>query len=155
MVNIVPYTPQLNNAFAKLWVPWLKQITGTEPEESDLSAVVNPKQYYIENGGAVFFALSDANPVGVVAVKKLTNTTYEFCKLVVMENARGQGLGRLLVEKCIEFVKLQQGKALYLQSFNKLEVAVSMYKKMGFISCQAPEGMLVVKRTEIIMKMDL
>jgi len=42
-----------------------------------------------------------------------------------------------------------------LQSFNKLEVAVSMYKKMGFISCQAPEGMLVVKRTEIIMKMDL
>lgn len=151
---IVPYDDTLEGVFADLWVPWLKQMTGNDPEHSDMPAVINPSQFYSELGGAVYFALMDGTPVGVVAVKMLTPRTYEFCKLVVQEKARGNGLGRMLVEKCIDFVKSRHGSALYLQSFNKLDVALKMYKSMGFASCPPPEGMLVVKRTEIIMKMD-
>ena len=151
--EIIAYEDKLSRAFENLWVPWLRQMTGNEPEESDLAAVTNPRDYYIDAGGAVFFALLETKPVGVIAVKRLTPDSYEFCKLVVLENARGFGLGRSLVERCIEFVKSKKGSALYLQSFKKLEVAVNMYRKMGFIPCPAPEGMQVVKRTEIIMKM--
>jgi hypothetical protein len=51
-------------------------------------------------------------------------------------------------------VKELNGANLYLQSFHKLEIAVNMYKSMGFIDAPAPTGMLVVSRTEIIMKME-
>lgn len=127
--EIIAYEDKLSQAFENLWVPWLREMTGSEPEDSDLAAVTNSKDYYINAGGAVYFALLEDSPVGVVAVKKLTPETYEFCKLVVLENARGFGLGRLLVEECIEFVKSKNGGALYLQSFKKLEVAVTMVKK--------------------------
>ena len=66
--------------------------------------------------------------------------------------ARGLGLGKKLVQKCIDYVKEVNGKNLYLQSFHKLEIAVKMYIGMGFIDALAPHGMLVVERTEIIMK---
>ena len=91
----------------------------------------------------------------MVAVKKLNETAYEFCKLVVDEKARGLGLGKKLVQRCIDFVNEVNGQALYLQSFHKLDIALKMYKKMGFTNAEAPKEMLVVERTEVIMKKEL
>lgn len=126
---------------------------GLEPQDVDLDEVKNPIQNYINDGGMAFYANLNRQCVGVVAVKKLNPREYEFCKLVVDEKVRGQGLGKKLVQQCIDFVIEAKGKALYLQSFHKLNVAVKMYKNMGFNDCDAPKGMLVVERTEIIMKM--
>ena len=138
-----------------IWVNWLKNSMGILPQQEDLEEVRNPVKSYVEGGGAVFYANRNEECLGVVAVKKLNNMDYEFCKLVVIDKARGLGLGRKLVEKCIRFVKDEKGNSLYLQSFNKLEIALKMYKKMGFRDSSPPKGMLVVDRTEIIMKISL
>ena len=42
--------------------------------------------------------------------------------------------------------------ALFLQSFNALDVALGLYRRMGFIDAQPPSGMFVLARTEVIMK---
>jgi GNAT superfamily N-acetyltransferase len=149
--EIIGCTPELRGKFAEIWVPWLRSMTGREPEPEDLVAVGDPESFYVKGGGAVLFALSDGEPVGVVAVKKLGGGAYEFCKLVVQERASGLGLGRALVEACIRFVRDAGGRLLMLQSFRRLELALAMYERMGFVPMTPPPQMRVLTRTEIVM----
>jgi len=153
--EVTPITAALRNKFAELWVPWLKESTGKEPEAEDLEAVEDPEAFYVAKGGAVFFALLNGEPAGVVAVKNLTGGVHEFCKLVVAESARGQGVGRALVDACIEFSRSHGAKLLMLQSFRKLDVALQMYERMGFVSMPPPPEMFVLARTEVVMGMPL
>jgi GNAT superfamily N-acetyltransferase len=154
-LEIVSCTPELRGQFAQIWVPWLRGMTGREPEPEDLLAVADPESFYVHGGGAVLFALKDGGPIGVVAIKHLGGGAYEFCKLVVLEEARGLGAGRALVAACISFVRRAGGQLLMLQSFRRLEVALAMYERMGFKPMAAPEGMLVLARTEVIMGLRL
>ncbi|MDO5978668.1 GNAT family N-acetyltransferase [Flavivirga spongiicola] len=154
-MTIDKYTEKNKGDFERVWVNWLTNSMGLQPQKKDIEEVQNPVLNYINSGGMVFYANNNGKCIGVVAIKKLNLTDYEFCKLVVDEKARGFGLGKRLVQKCIDFVKEENGKNLYLQSFHKLEIAVKMYKGMGFTDASAPEGMLVVKRTEIIMKREI
>jgi ribosomal protein S18 acetylase RimI-like enzyme len=153
-LTIDKYSDNNKGDFEKIWVDWLTNSMRIQPQQVDIDEVRNPVDNYIKRGGMAFYANKNNKCIGVVAVKKLNETDYEFCKLVVSEKARGFGLGKQLVQKCIDYVKEIKGQNLYLQSFHKLEVAVKMYKKMGFIEAPAPNGMLVVTRTEIIMKME-
>jgi len=153
--QIVPCTPELRGKFAEIWVPWLRSTTGKEPEPEDKLAVGDPESFYVKGGGAVLFALKDADPLGVVAVKNLGEGVYEFCKLVVSERARGLGVGRQLVEACIRFARDAGGHVLMLQSFRRLEVALGMYERMGFVPMTPPEQMRVLARTEIVMGLPL
>ncbi len=149
--EIVPYAPELREKFAELWVPWLKGMTGGDPEPEDLQAVGDPETFYVQRGGAVFFARQAGVPVGVVAVKNLTGGVHEFCKLVVLPEARGLGVGRALVEACIAFARQRGARLLMLQSFKRLEVALGLYERMGFAPMQPPPEMLVLARTEIVL----
>lgn len=154
-IEIVSSTPKMKGKFAEIWVPWLKSVTGREPEPEDLLAVGDPDSFYVKGGGNVLFALRDGEPLGVVAVKNLGGGVYEFCKLVVLEHARGLGVGRDLVQACIRYARDAGGQLLMLQSFRRLEVALRMYERMGFVAMPAPSQMLVLSRTEIIMGLPL
>jgi GNAT superfamily N-acetyltransferase len=154
-LRIVAFEPRWRSLFAQLWVPWLEARTGKPPEPEDLLAVSDPETFYLRAGGQVFYAFDGDTPVGVVAVKRLSESCDEFCKLVVLESARGRGVGRRLVQACIDFSRARGAQRLMLQSFRKLEVALRMYDAMGFVDMPPPEGMLVLARTEIVMGMDL
>lgn len=154
-MTIDNYSENNKSDFERIWVDWLLNTMGIEPQQEDLEDVQNPIKNYIKQGGMVFYANKGKSCLGVVAVKRLNELEYEFCKLVVTKEARGMGLGKMLVQKCLDYVIAVGGTALYLQSFHKLEIAVKMYQKMGFLDCPAPKGMLVVNRTEIIMKKEL
>jgi len=154
-VEIVPFSPAYRHTFAELWVPWLKQTTGNDPELEDQRVMDDPQAFYIASGGSIFFALIDSQPLGVVAVRKLSPQVFEFCKLVVLERGRGLGVGRQLVEACLQFSRENGGTVLMLQSFRKLVVALGMYKRMGFEDMEAPHEMVVLKRTEVVMGLTL
>jgi GNAT superfamily N-acetyltransferase len=142
-------------AFAKIWVPWLRSATGREPEAEDLEVMEDPGGYYGRTGGAAFLASLDGELVGGVAVKGLGASGFEFCKLVVTETARGHGAGRALVDVCLKFAADHGGPALYLQSFNALDVALGLYCRMGFQDVPPPPKMTVLGRTEVIMALDV
>jgi GNAT superfamily N-acetyltransferase len=157
LIDIVPYGPGLAGQFNHLWVTVFRGTTGNEPQKEDLDAVDHPEEFYIAQGGAVFFAVrhTDSVPVGVVAVKNLGNEDYEFCKLVVSEQARSSGAGRALVDRCIAFAREQAGNSLYLQTFHGLQAAVQMYHRMGFVDCPPPASMSVLARTDTIMQLSI
>ena len=149
-IEILPAQNARRDAFASIWVPWLKETMGMAPEAEDLEAMADPAAYYGESGGQALLALLDGVVVGGVALKGLGLSGFEFCKLVVTEDARGQGVGRALVEACLEICR-SAGKPLWLQSFNKLKVALALYRQMGFRDAPAPLGMNVLGRTQVIM----
>ncbi len=143
--------PTEKAAFAAIWIPWLRDTMGRKPEPEDLEVMADPATYYRASGGEAFLARLDGEVVGGVAVKGLGTAGFEFCKLVVTEAARGHGAGRALVEKCLIFATEQGGPALYLQSFNALDVALGLYRRMGFEDVSPPQEMAVLGRTEVIM----
>jgi GNAT superfamily N-acetyltransferase len=153
--EVVAYAPRFRHTFAELWVPWLEAMTGKAPEPEDLLAVGDPEAFYIARGGAVFFATRGGAPIGVVAVKNLSCGVYEFCKLVVLDAARGLGVGRRLVEECIAFARQEDGRLLTLQSLKRLEIALGLYQQMGFKPIVPPAEMLVLARTEVVMGLEL
>ena len=152
--DIQPFDGDVSS-FGEIFIPWLKQITGKEPEPEDIEAVTQLDKFYIQPGGMVFYAWLNNQVVGCVAVKRLDDENFEFCKLVVLESGRGLGLGKRLVERCISYSKENGGKRLYLQTFNRLDLAIRMYERMGFLPAQPPKIMNVLSRTEIIMNLDL
>ncbi len=145
--------PAQTGAFAAIWIPWLRDTIGRAPEPEDLVVMADPLAYYAATGGSAFLATLDGTIVGGVAVKGLGAAGYEFGKLVVTQAARGHGAGRALVEKCIGYAAEKGGPALFLQSFNALDVALSLYRRMGFDDADPPPGMTVLARTEVIMAM--
>jgi putative acetyltransferase len=151
LLKITSIGPDQRGAFAGLWVPWLKDTIGVVPEPEDLEVMADPATYYARSGGEAFLALLDDQVVGAVAVKGLGAPGFEFCKLVVSEAARGRGAGRALVDTCIDYATRHGGKALYLQSFEALDVALGLYARMGFTTAAAPREMAVLARTEVIM----
>lgn len=143
--------PDRREAFGAVWLPWLKQTMGLTPEPEDLRAMADPVAYYGASGGVALAALLDGEVVGVVAVKGLGDAGFEFCKLVVTDAARGHGVGRALVQACLDYCAEQGRPALYLQTFNRLDVALDLYRRMGFQDVAPPPQMNVLGRTEVIM----
>ena len=138
------------DAFAAIWIPWLRSMW-REPEAEDLVIMADPARYYRDAGGEAFLAKIEGKTVGAVAIKRLGDAGFEFCKLVVTKEARGSGLGPALVQKCLDFAAENGGKPLYLQSFNALDVALRLYRRMGFVDADPPASMNVLARTEVIM----
>ncbi len=150
-LKIEPIDEAHRDALASIWVPWLSGTMGLTPQAEDLAAMADPAAYYGRTGGAAMLAHLDGQVVGGVALCGLGSSGFEFCKLVVTDAARGHGAGRALVEACLAFCAERNAPALWLQSFNKLEVAIGLYRRMGFTDAPPPPEMSVLQRTEIIM----
>ena len=151
-LDIAPMQPSQRSAFGDIWIPWLQAAMGLSPEPEDLRAMADPLAFYGESGGAVFLASLDGEVVGAVAVKGLGAAGFEFCKLVVTEAARGHGAGRALVDACLAYAAEKGGPWLWLQSFNRLDVALDLYRRMDFVDAPPPPEMLVLGRTEVVMR---
>src|SRR5271154_1983077 len=77
---------------------------------------------------------------GIFASAGLPEKTCELVKMYLNKNARGQGLGKLLIKKCIDFAIEQGYKHIYLETMPELKKAMSVYEKFGFYYLKGPMG---------------
>ncbi|MGY3055372.1 putative acetyltransferase [Pedobacter sp. UYEF25] len=77
---------------------------------------------------------------GVYPTDGLPLGCVELVKFYVSASARGNGVGKLLIEKCITSAQHFGYNELYLESFPELFTAVSMYRKVGFKELSEPLG---------------
>lgn len=90
---------------------------------------------YAPPHGALFLARDvDANPVGCIALRPLPlDRACEMKRLYIAPAARGQGLGRLLVERLVaEAGRLGYGSVM-LDTLPSMKVAQALYLDMGFV----------------------
>jgi putative acetyltransferase len=77
-------------------------------------------------------ALQDGEPVGCVALIRMPDGGYEVAKMTVSERLRGAGLGRRLMQCCIEAGQADKAPRLYLETNSSLAPALGLYRAMGF-----------------------
>ncbi|MBS1621288.1 MAG: GNAT family N-acetyltransferase [Bacteroidetes bacterium] len=77
---------------------------------------------------------------GLFPTSGLPDTTCELVKMYLSPKARGQGLGKHLIEKCIEQAKEMGYKNIYLESMPELKKALSVYSQFGFEYLDGPMG---------------
>jgi putative acetyltransferase len=90
-----------------------------------------------------FVALKDGVIVGGAGIypsQGLPEGTCELVKMYLLPSARGKGLGKLLIEKSLQFARQSGYRQVYLETMPELKKAVSIYEKFGFRYLTAPLG---------------
>jgi len=77
---------------------------------------------------------------GIYPTEGLDNDTCELVKMYLLPHARGLGLGRTLINKCLEYARSAGYKKVYLESMPELKQALKVYEKFGFTYLKGPMG---------------
>ncbi len=129
-VEIISYREEYSSQFSDLNIDWLEKFFYVE--EHDKVVLNNAKSYIIDKGGYIFFALYNNQVAGTIALIN-ENEGYELSKMAVSPKFQGLKIGQQLMQYCIDFAKDQGWKELLLYSNTKLENAIYIYRKYGFI----------------------
>lgn len=95
------------------------------------------------HGSKYFLAELDGEMVGgggIYPTDGLPQDTCELVKMYLLPQARGLGLGRKLIEKCIEAANDLGYKNIYLETMPELKQALYVYEKFGFKFLKGPMG---------------
>ena len=130
-VQIVEFDPEYAKKFADLNYHWIAETYGVEPHDHDI--LDHPDEAVIAKGGQIFFALSDGEVAGTVAMIPYGDDAFELTKMAVDPAYRGQGIGDRLMQASIDFTRRSSLSKIILESNTKQEAAIHLYRKFGFV----------------------
>lgn len=151
-MEIVAFRPEHAEAFRTLNEAWISRHFALEAKDREV--LEDPQGKILDKGGAIFMALNnDGRPVGCVALLKMADGGYEVAKMTVLEEMRGSGLGKLLMQACIDAGRELGAPRLYLETNSSLAAALSLYRAMGFKDLAPVESPYV--RADVFMERPL
>ena len=122
-------------------------------EPYDEAVLSNPDKYIISKGGYIFLVEKEAQIIGTVALMPTpTNNVFELTKMAIYPNYRGLKIGQQLLDYSINFSKSKKWDSLVLYSSRKLENAIHIYNKNGFIEIPVEDN-CPYKRCDIKMEL--
>lgn len=130
MVEIFAYESKYHREFKELNLEWLEKFNLTESH--DLEILDDPEGVVIAKGGCIFLAMEDGKVVGTAGLYKENEKEYELVKMAVIPQYRRTGVGKLLLEKCLEEARTRKGEKVFLYSNSQLQEALRLYEKYGF-----------------------
>ena len=134
-ISIVPYAPAHAAAFGRLNRLWLEGFSLMEPaDEADLA---DPEGAF--EGGAIFVAECSGTAVGVCGVRPCEAGSFEIAKLAVEPALHRRGVGRRLVERCLDAARARGATRIVLVSNSQLTSAIALYESFGFRHAPVPQ----------------
>jgi putative acetyltransferase len=100
-------------------------------------------ELFQQAGAAYFVAELDGVLVGgggIFPTDGLPGGTCELVKMYLSASARGMGLGRMMIEKCLQTAAALGYKNVYLETMPELQQALKVYEKFGFEYLTGPMG---------------
>ena len=100
-------------------------------------------ELFQKEGAAYFVAEMNGEIVGgggIYPTDGLPSGTCELVKFYLSPVARGKGIGKILLEKCIAAAKASGYKNIYLETMPELTIAIPMYENFGFTYLQTAQG---------------
>lgn len=97
----------------------------------------NPAEKYTPPVGEILVAIENNELVGMVAYHKHSCERCEMKRLFVRPKARGKHVGDILVKEIIAHAIKAGYREMVLDTISPLKEAISLYKKHGFIECEA------------------
>ena len=151
-MEIVPYESKYAAAFKELNIEWLKHFFVVEPHDEEVLG--DPQKYIIEPGGNIFFVKNANKIVATVALMKMEDGVFELTKMAVSPEARGQNIGQKLMKYTLDYARRQGWEKLIIYSNRRLENAIYIYKKFGFVEIPLEKD-LPYDRADIKMELPL
>ena len=136
-MEIVEFQPDHAAAFKALNEAWIGKYFAIEAKDREV--LDDPQGRILAGGGRIYMALAQGEPVGCVALLKMADGGYEVAKMTVAEGVRGCGLGRGLLQRCIEAGAQDGAARLYLETNSSLAPALALYRAMGFVDLPPAE----------------
>ncbi len=86
----------------------------------------------------MWLAYFGENAVGCVVLRKLVSIPFagECKRLYVQPAARGHRIAVKLLDAQEDFARSSGLRWIYLDSYDDLEVAIALYRKRGYVSCE-------------------
>ena len=138
VVEIIPYTDELKEHIKTLNVEWLEKYFSVEP--NDVISLSNPKEEILDKGGYIYYVTVDGVVAGTVSLLRITADEFELGKMAVSGNYQGLGLGKVLIQHCIDEAQRLGIKKLILFSNTSLGPAIHLYRKYGFTEAEFEKG---------------
>lgn len=150
-VTILDFEPAYAAKFRELNEEWITRYFVME--EADHKSLGDPQGYILDKGGYILMAKYNGEIVGTCALIKEEGDVYELAKMAVTPKAQGLKIGKLLGEAAIQKAKEAGASKVYLVSNRRLETALNLYKRLGFIEVPMPPS--IYERADIKMEIAL
>ncbi len=92
-----------------------------------------PATYYASSGGALWTAEQEGRVVGMIATRPLENGAWEICRVYVLPNLHGSGLGYRLLDTAEAYARAAGAQRLVLWSDTRFDRAHRFYEKRSYI----------------------
>lgn len=93
---------------------------------------------------SVYYVVDKAGKIiggaGIAPLDNFEGNVCELQKMYFLPEARGLGLGKIMIEKCLAKAKDLGFESCYLETLPYMEAATKLYVNMGFTSLNAPLG---------------
>lgn len=142
--SIRPISPVDNPVLAKIIRNTLAEFGANHPGTVFYDVTTDALYELFQTKGAVYFVAEINGEIvggaGIYPTDGLPAHTCELVKMYLLPNARGIGLGKTLIEKCLAYAKESGYRQVYLESMPELRQALKVYEKFGFNYLKAPMG---------------
>ncbi len=129
-ILIVPFRRELAPAFRQLNLDWIERLFVVE--EADRKVLDAPEQAIIAPGGQIFFALDAGEPIGTVAMIRVSEKRFELAKMAVAPSHQRRGIGEQLGAAAIAFACGVGADTVFLLTNSSLAGAIRLYERLGF-----------------------
>lgn len=131
-----PIQPQDNAQLGTLIRSVLAEFKANKPGTVYFDESTNHLSDVFEQDKAAYWVLEENDKIvgggGIYPTEGLPDDTCELVKLYLYPEARGRGLGKMLILKAIEQALALGYKRMYLETMPELNQAVSLYESLGF-----------------------
>ena len=103
---------------------------GNGPWDDDLHHI---EAEYLDAGGEFYVGTIDDRIVAMGALKRLTNTTAEICRMRVHPDFQRRGLGTRILSRLEERARELGFRTLTLETTVRQVAAIRMYTKSGYV----------------------
>jgi putative acetyltransferase len=131
-IQIVHFASRHADAWRSLNEAWIERFFAIEPK--DREALDDPHGKIISKGGMIFIAERQGEPIGCAALLRMDDGGFELAKMAVAEHAKGGGIGRKLIDACIDAARVAGAHRIYLESNSALAPALNLYRSAGFVN---------------------
>lgn len=151
-IRIVPFEPKYASNFKDLNIAWLKKHFHVEAKDAIL--LEKCKESIIDIGGFIFLAEHEGEIVGCFSFIPFDEKVFELGKMAVDPSYQGLKIGQKLLSFAIEFAKENLWESIVLYSSTKLDTALYIYRKYGFVEVEL-EKEIPYERSDIKMELVL
>ena len=158
-VAVRPIASKDNVQIAKVIRDTLTEFGANHPGTVYFDASTDHLFELFQTPGSAYWVVEEDGVVkgggGIFPSPGLPSDTVELVKMYLLPDMRGTGLGRAMIQKCIDEAKIRGYKKIYIETMPELRQAMRTYEKFGFQYLSGPMGNTGHFGCEIWMVLDL